>query len=153
MGELSGGCVGVFVGDGEAGDHRATLYSLVSTCEARDIDPVDYLKDVLTRVDTHPASRIDELLPHKWSPQHRFVDTALGLPHSARPVAAGWRGADERRVDFRRRRRAAAADDEKREQSHDEHARHWLPPWGLLLRRARAVFPSRRGEVPRHRGR
>src|SRR5262249_58694191 len=55
----------LFVGDVEAGDHLATLYSLVSTCEARDIDPVEYLKDVLMRVDTHPASRIDELLPHK----------------------------------------------------------------------------------------
>jgi len=29
---------------------------------------VDYLADVLTRVQTHPASRIDELLPHNWKP-------------------------------------------------------------------------------------
>ena len=50
------------------------LYSLVSTCEARDIDPVEYLKDVLVRVDTHPASRIDELLPHKWSPPLRWTE-------------------------------------------------------------------------------
>jgi hypothetical protein len=26
----------------------------------------DHLKDVLMRVDTHPAARIDELLPHQW---------------------------------------------------------------------------------------
>jgi transposase len=63
----------LFVGDVEAGDHLATLYSLVSTCEARDIDPVEYLKDVLVRLDTHPASRIDELLPHKWSPPLRWT--------------------------------------------------------------------------------
>ncbi|WP_148639798.1 transposase domain-containing protein, partial [Paenacidovorax caeni] len=25
-----------------------------------------YLKDVLTRLPTHKASRIDELLPHRW---------------------------------------------------------------------------------------
>jgi hypothetical protein len=37
----------LFVGDVEAGDHLATLYSLVSTCEVRDIDPVEYLKDVV----------------------------------------------------------------------------------------------------------
>jgi hypothetical protein len=24
------------------------------------------------RVDTHPASRVDELLPHKWSPLLRW---------------------------------------------------------------------------------
>jgi hypothetical protein len=43
----------------------------VSTCEARGIDPIEYIKDVLMRVDTHPASRIDKLLPHKWSPPLR----------------------------------------------------------------------------------
>jgi transposase len=66
----------LFVGDVENGHHLTTLYSLVSTCEARDIDPVEYLKDVIMRVDTHPASRIDELLPHKWSPPLRWVEDA-----------------------------------------------------------------------------
>jgi transposase len=66
----------LFVGDVEAGDHLATLYSLVSTCEARDIDLVEYRKDGLMRVDTHPASHIDELLPHKWSPPLRSTDTS-----------------------------------------------------------------------------
>jgi transposase len=63
----------LFVGDVESGAHLATLYSLVSTCEAREIDPVEYLKDVIMRIDTHPASRIDELLPHKWSPPLRWT--------------------------------------------------------------------------------
>lgn len=66
----------LFVEDVEAGDHLATLYSLISTCEARDIDPVAYLQDVLMRIDTHPASRIDELLPHKWTPPRRWTDTS-----------------------------------------------------------------------------
>lgn len=65
----------LFVGDVEAGDHLATLYSLVATCEAHEIDPVAYLKDVIMRVDTHPASRIDELLPHKWSPPLRWTES------------------------------------------------------------------------------
>ena len=26
------------------------------------------LRDVLTRIHSHPASRIDELLPHRWQP-------------------------------------------------------------------------------------
>jgi hypothetical protein len=30
--------------------------------------PIEYLTDVLTRVHSHPASRIDELLPHRWKP-------------------------------------------------------------------------------------
>nr|WP_304622812.1 transposase domain-containing protein [Pelomonas sp. P8] len=30
-------------------------------------DPYAYLKDVLERLPTHSASRIDELLPHRWA--------------------------------------------------------------------------------------
>jgi hypothetical protein len=55
-------------GHDEAGRNFAMLYSLVSTCEANGVNPIEYLKDVLIRVKTHPASRIDELLPHRWRP-------------------------------------------------------------------------------------
>ena len=67
---------GVKAADVEAGDHYAILASLVATCEAREVDPVAYLKDVLMRVDVHPASRIDELLPHNWTPPLRWTDTS-----------------------------------------------------------------------------
>ena len=56
----------LFVGDPEHGENLAGLYSLVSTCDANDVDPIAYLKDVLIRVDEHPASRTDDLLPHRW---------------------------------------------------------------------------------------
>jgi len=58
----------LFVGDPEHGENLAGLYSLVSTCDANDVDPIAYLKDVLLRVDEHPASQIDDLLPHRWTP-------------------------------------------------------------------------------------
>jgi transposase len=48
------------VGNDVAGENLATLYSLISTCEANDVNPVAYLADVLIRVQNHPASRIDE---------------------------------------------------------------------------------------------
>jgi transposase len=32
------------------------------------VNPVSYLADVLLRVQTHPAARNDELLPHNWTP-------------------------------------------------------------------------------------
>jgi hypothetical protein len=32
----------------------------------REIDPYDYLVDVLQRVSQHPTSRVDELTPRKW---------------------------------------------------------------------------------------
>ena len=30
--------------------------------------PIEYLRDVLLRISTHPADRIDELLPDRWHP-------------------------------------------------------------------------------------
>jgi len=58
----------LFVGNDGAGKNLAGLYSLVATCEVNGVNPVEYLADVLIRVQTHPASRIDELLPHRWTP-------------------------------------------------------------------------------------
>jgi transposase len=58
----------LFVYDAPNGVDLAALYSLVATCEAHEVDPVAYLRDVLLRVDTHPASQIDELLPDRWKP-------------------------------------------------------------------------------------
>jgi transposase len=58
----------LFVGNEDAGDNIAGLYSLVATCEANDVNPIDYLRDVLLRISTHPADRIDELLPDRWNP-------------------------------------------------------------------------------------
>lgn len=58
----------LFVGGEEHGENLAGLYSLVATCDANDVDPIAYLKDVLLRVDEHPASEIDDLLPHRWTP-------------------------------------------------------------------------------------
>ena len=31
-----------------------------------DVNPEEWLTDVLTRIPTHPNSRVDELLPHNW---------------------------------------------------------------------------------------
>jgi transposase len=58
----------LFVFDADKGANLAGLYSLVSTCESCGVDPIAYLRDVLLRIDTHPASRIDELLPDRWKP-------------------------------------------------------------------------------------
>ena len=58
----------LFFGNDEAGEHLADLYALVATCEANGVDPQRYLADVLVRVNSTRASRIDALLPHRWSP-------------------------------------------------------------------------------------
>ncbi len=56
----------LFVGHEQAGANIAGLYSLTATCEANGVEPIAYLTDVLGRVGSHPASALDDLLPHKW---------------------------------------------------------------------------------------
>ena len=56
----------LFVGHEAGGENLAGLYSLVATCEAHGENAQAYLADVLLRVQTHPQSRIHELLPKTW---------------------------------------------------------------------------------------
>ena len=45
----------------------AAAMSLIQSAKLNGHDPYAYLKDVLERLPTHPASRIDELLPQRWT--------------------------------------------------------------------------------------
>lgn len=57
----------LFVGSEHGGRRAAILYSLIRTCERHQINAWEYLRDVLVRISTHPASQIDALLPHRWT--------------------------------------------------------------------------------------
>ena len=46
--------------------HIGVIQSLLVTCRLHDVDPYAYLVDVLQRIDQHPASRVDELVPRVW---------------------------------------------------------------------------------------
>ena len=56
----------LFAGSTAGGRTAATLMSLCTTCKNLKVDPLAYLTDVLGRVSTHPARRIEELLPDRW---------------------------------------------------------------------------------------
>jgi hypothetical protein len=43
----------------------ATLLSRVQSCKLMGNEPFAYLRDVLDRVSTHTASRIEDLLPNR----------------------------------------------------------------------------------------
>ncbi len=58
----------LFAGSLRAGQRAAAVMSLIQSARMNGHDPYVYLKDVLTRLPTHKASRIDELLPHRWQP-------------------------------------------------------------------------------------
>lgn len=75
----------MFAGSPDGGRRAAILFTLIECCRDAGIDPHAYLRDVLMRVATHPASRIGELTPHRW--------TAL-LAAPAQPGAAGGPGSE-----------------------------------------------------------
>jgi transposase len=56
----------LFVGSEAGGKSLATILSLVTTCRNLQIDTRAYFTDVLARVNTHPHSRLEELLPDQW---------------------------------------------------------------------------------------
>ena len=56
----------LFAGSLRAGRRAAAVMSLIQSAKLNGHDPYAYLKDVLMRLPTQPASRIVELLPHSW---------------------------------------------------------------------------------------
>lgn len=46
--------------------HIGIVQSLLVTCRLHDINPYDYLVDVLQRVSQHPASLVEQLTPRVW---------------------------------------------------------------------------------------
>ena len=58
----------MFAGSELAGQRAAIVMSLVRSAKLNGHDPWVYLKDVLQRLPSHPASRIEDLLPHRWNP-------------------------------------------------------------------------------------
>ena len=56
----------LFAGSLRAGKRAAAIMSLIHSARLNGHDAYAYIRDVLERLPTQPASRIDELLPHRW---------------------------------------------------------------------------------------
>ena len=56
----------LFAGSLRAGKRAAAVMSLIHSAKLNGHDPYAYMRDVLERLPTQPASRIEELLPHCW---------------------------------------------------------------------------------------
>ena len=59
-----------FLGSDRGGRTAAVLYSLTGTCKHLDIDPFAFLDDILRRLPSQPAGRLNELLPDTWFASH-----------------------------------------------------------------------------------
>ena len=56
----------LFVGEAGAGQRGAILYSLIESCRRRGIDPMAYLRDVLSRLPSMPNHQIGLITPANW---------------------------------------------------------------------------------------
>lgn len=57
----------LFVGSDEGGKRTAMMYSFFATCKAHDVNPLQWLTDVLNKIPKYSINKIHELLPHLWN--------------------------------------------------------------------------------------
>ena len=56
----------LFIGEADAGERSAILYTVIESCRRRSIDPYAYLRDVLTRLPHMTNRQIPEVIPAAW---------------------------------------------------------------------------------------
>jgi transposase len=57
----------LFIGEANAGDRSAIIYTIIESCRRRGIDPYAYLRDVLTRLPASTNWQIKDLTPEAWA--------------------------------------------------------------------------------------
>jgi transposase len=58
----------LFAGSLRSGQRAANVMTLIQSAKINGLNPQAYLKDVMERLPTQRASKINELLPHNWRP-------------------------------------------------------------------------------------
>lgn len=66
----------LFIGEAEAGERSAILYTIVECCRRRGLDPQSYLRHVLARLPSATNWQIGELTPQAWAEQTQPLQRA-----------------------------------------------------------------------------
>ena len=61
----------LFIGEAQAGQRGAILYTLIESCRRRGIDPHAYLRDILTRLPRLTNWQIKDITPEAWAKAQR----------------------------------------------------------------------------------
>ena len=72
----------LFCGNHDAAENAAIMYSLIGSCKANDVDPREWLTDVLTRIPEYNndySKDLADLLPHKWKASKKLRETPKNL--------------------------------------------------------------------------
>jgi transposase len=73
----------LFLGSDNGGKTAAVHFSFTATCKHLRIDTFAYLRDVLGRLPTHPAERLEDLLPHRWQSARQAAASTPNAPASS----------------------------------------------------------------------
>ena len=60
----------LFIGAADAGQRAAILYTIIESCRRRSLDPLAYLRDILTRLPQMTTTQIPEATPQAWAKAH-----------------------------------------------------------------------------------
>lgn len=61
----------LFIGEANAGDRSAILYTIIESCRRRGIEPYAYLREVLTRLPHLTNRQIPDIIPAAWGEKPR----------------------------------------------------------------------------------
>jgi transposase len=67
----------LFIGDAEAGQRSAIIYTVIESCRRRSLDPYAYLREVLTRLPNMTNRQIPEVIPAAWGKPKRPLQVQL----------------------------------------------------------------------------
>jgi hypothetical protein len=57
----------LFIGNANAGQRSAIIYTVIENCRRRGVDPFKYLRDVFTRLPNMTNWQIPEVTPQAWA--------------------------------------------------------------------------------------
>ncbi len=64
----------LFCGNHDSAENAAIMYSLIETCKAQDVDPREWMTDVLKRISRYNNDYnldLADLLPHNWKKERQ----------------------------------------------------------------------------------
>jgi transposase len=80
----------LFIGDAEAGERSAIVFTVIEACRRRGINPFEYLRDVLTRMPTMAAKDYPSLTPEAWL-KERSLNKPSSKASPAKPASTRQR--------------------------------------------------------------
>ena len=60
----------LFAGSHHAAQNTAMMYSFFGSCKMNDVNPLEWLTDILQRIPDYNIQKIDELLPNQWKKEN-----------------------------------------------------------------------------------